>query len=103
MYKKFILFSVVGILFIYAAGCATLFKRSSDPVIFSSNEGDTKVFVYGKYVGTVPVKVEMKPNETHVIAFKKKGYKRVYYKLTPDMAAGYIILDIFYRLIIWQG
>ena len=85
----------MGILsLLFFAGCATLFKGTSQKVGYSSDPSGAKVYVNGQLVGTTPFELEMKANRTYTIEFRKEGYENKTVVLNNSIGAGWIILDV---------
>ncbi len=80
-------------------GCATIFKGSTDTVNFSSDPSGAKVYVNGSLMGTVPLQLELKSNQTYTIEFRKEGYDNKTVILNNSVGAGYIVLDILFGLV----
>ncbi len=76
------------------AGCATLFKGTTQKVSYSSDPTGAKVYVNGQLMGTTPFELEMKANRTYTIEFRKEGYENKVVVLNNSIGAGWIILDI---------
>jgi hypothetical protein len=80
-------------------GCATIFKGSTDTVNFSSDPSGAKVYVNGSLMGTVPLQLELKSNQTYTIEFRKEGYENKTVVLNNSVGAGWIILDVLFGLV----
>jgi hypothetical protein len=80
-------------------GCATIFKGSTDTVSFSSDPSGAKVYVNGQLMGTVPLQLELKSNQSYTIEFRKEGYENRTVILNNSVGAGWIILDVLFGLV----
>jgi hypothetical protein len=76
------------------AGCATLFKGTTQKVSYSSDPTGAKVYVNGQYMGNTPFELEMKSNRTYTIEFRKEGYENKVIVLNNSIGVGWIILDV---------
>jgi len=79
---------------VLVGGCATLFKGSTDGVSFSSDPDGAKVYVNGTLLGTTPVQLELKSENSYSIEFRKEGYENRTVLLNNSVGAGWIVLDI---------
>lgn len=99
MYNIGRFFCLIAIIVFTANGCATILKGSTDTVSFSSDPSGAKVYVNGSLMGTVPIQLELKSNQTYTIEFRKEGYENKTVILNNSVGAGYIILDILFGLV----
>lgn len=81
------------------AGCATIFKGSTEPVNFGSTPAGAEVYLNGIQMGTTPFKLQLKSNQTYFIEFRKDGYINRTVVLNSSLSPGYLILDILFGLI----
>lgn len=65
----------------------------------ASDPQGAQVYVNGDYVGTTPVKIELKNNKDYSIEFRKDGYRSKTYQLGKHLGAGWIILDVLFGLV----
>jgi hypothetical protein len=77
------------------AGCATIFSPGPDPVAFGSDPQGAEVIVNGQSMGHTPVTLELRPEKTYTVTFRKDGYEPASVTLTTHVQAGWVVLDIF--------
>jgi hypothetical protein len=88
MYNIGRFFCLIAIIIFTANGCATILKGSTDTVSFSSDPSGAKVYVNGSLMGTVPIQLELKSNQTYTIEFRKEGYENKTVILNNSVGAG---------------
>ena len=76
-------------------GCATIFSPGPDPVKFGSDPQGAEVIVNGQSMGYTPVELELRPEKTYTVTFRKQGYESATVTLTTHVQAGWVVLDIF--------
>jgi hypothetical protein len=94
--KKFFILAAVVCLF--ANGCATLFKGTSEEVRFESKPTGAEVWIDGIKFGTTPAVFKLESKKTYAIEFKMDGKTRAV-RPTNHMQAGYLVLDILAGLV----
>jgi len=83
----------------FCTGCATLFSKSNQKVMFQTNEPGANVFLDGQLVGKTPVEFEINNNNDHIVRFEKTGFESNTVFLNTSIGGGWIILDILGGLI----
>ena len=81
------------------SACATIFKGSKEAVNFTSQPQGAKVIVNGTVLGTTPVELNLKTNQSYTIEFKKDGYQTRTVVLNNSVSGGYVVLDVLGGLI----
>ncbi len=76
-------------------GCATICSPGPDPVDFGSKPQGAELIVNGRSMGYTPVMLELRPEKTYSVTFRKDGYEPVTVTLTSHVQAGWVVLDIF--------
>ncbi|MBI4811014.1 MAG: PEGA domain-containing protein [Ignavibacteriales bacterium] len=102
MKSKFATFFAVPIIvacLLYCAGCATIFKGSSEKVDISSDPFGAKVYVNGNLMGKTPLQLKLQSSKTYYIEFAKDGYENKTVLITNSVGAGWIILDVIFGLV----
>lgn len=87
----------IGSLFlmvILLAGCATLFKGSTEKVNFGSDPAGARVYVNGQHMGTTPLELRLESKRSYTIEFRKEGFQNKTVLISNSVGAGWIILDI---------
>jgi hypothetical protein len=87
----------IGSLFlvvILLAGCATLFKGSTEKVNFGSDPVGARVYVNGQHMGTTPLELRLESKRSYTIEFRKEGFQNKTVLISSSVGAGWIILDI---------
>ena len=92
--KKIIYLSILMLSLITFTGCATLFGSKSHSLSVNSNPPQADIYVNGERMGTTPVKLELDPQETYSIEFRKDGYKSITKVVKGSVAVKWIVLDI---------
>jgi CRISPR/Cas system-associated exonuclease Cas4 (RecB family) len=90
-------FLVLGLVFLLA-GCATLFKGTSEEVSFGSNPVGAEIYIDGKLMGKTPAAFQLITKKVYVIEFKL-GDKTKTVNLNNKVGAGWIILDVLAGLV----
>ncbi len=76
-------------------GCAAILSSGPDPVFFNSAPEGAQVIVNGDNLGTTPVELELHPDVTYVITFRRDGCEDATTTLETHVQAGYAVLDVF--------
>lgn len=79
--------------------CATLFGPKTNALSISSSPDGAEVYVNGFKRGTTPVELNLKPDQSYTIEFRKEGYQSVTRVVNTKVGAGWIVLDILGGLI----
>ncbi len=81
------------------SNCATIFKGEYRDVRINSEPDDTQVFVNGEFQGRTPLKLELRPDESYTIEFRRKGYKTEVRQIQNKIGVGWIVLDVIFGLV----
>ncbi|MFC2166373.1 PEGA domain-containing protein [Acidobacteriota bacterium] len=81
------------------SNCATIFKGEYRDVRINSEPGDAQVFVNGEFQGRTPLKLELRPDESYTIEFKREGYKTQVRQIKNKIGVGWIVLDVVFGLV----
>lgn len=92
-------FCLIAVSALIFNGCALIFQGTRQNVSFDSSPTAAEVWVNGAKVGLTPCKVDLKRNQEYTIEFKKEGYQTKSYRITNNIGAGWVILDILGGLI----
>jgi hypothetical protein len=76
------------------SGCAVVFKGEADKLILSSEPEGARVCVGRQCLGTTPLTVELRPQNTFALKFRKAGYQTETFTLRSHVGATWAILDI---------
>lgn len=95
MTKRMEVFSVLAMAAAALTGCATIFSPGPDPVEFGSDPQGAEVIVNGQSMGYTPVTLQLRPEKTYTVTFKKDGYEPTTVTLTTHVQAGWVVLDVF--------
>lgn len=79
--------------------CAFVFKGERRDIRFNSEPEGARVFINGEFYGRTPVKLELEPEESYVIEFRREGYEPVTRQLTNHVGVGWVILDVVTGLV----
>ena len=91
---------IVLVTFVFMlSNCATIFKGEYRDVRINSEPDDTQVYVNGEFQGRTPLKLELRPNESYTIEFRRKGYKTEVRQIKNKIGVGWIVLDVVSGLI----
>ena len=81
------------------SNCATVFNDQEPLVDIGSQPAGADVYVDGDYVGTTPVQVELSVHREHRIVFRKEGFDDRTFRLSNEVGALWIVLDVVTGLI----
>ena len=87
------------VLSLHFAGCATLFKGTTQDVHFNSNPQKARVIVNGVDMGETPLAVKLESRKTYTIEFRAEGFKSKTYTISNHVGAGWILLDVLAGLV----
>ena len=85
---------VLTLSLLFFAGCAAIFKGSSEDIELSSDPQGAKVYLNNQYVGITPTYMRLKSDRTYHFEFHKEGYKVRPVYLGSSVGAGWVVLDI---------
>ena len=81
------------------SNCATIFKGEYRDVSINSEPNDTQVYINGEFHGRTPLKLELRPDESYTIEFRREGYKTEVRQIKNKIGAGWIVLDVIFGLV----
>jgi hypothetical protein len=84
---------------LFLTSCATIFSSKEKDLMVTSNPSDTEVYVNEKMMGKTPLELELKPDKTYVIKFKREGYQTVERVVNSKTGAGWIVMDILFGVV----
>ncbi|MBN2198777.1 MAG: PEGA domain-containing protein [Candidatus Aminicenantes bacterium] len=90
---------LIAALLLATWSCATLFKGTTEDVIFSSNPDPAEVWVNGAKLGVTPCTLNLETKQRYTIEFRKEGFKTEIRNLTNHVGAGWIVLDVVAGLV----
>ncbi len=91
---------IVLVTFVFMlSNCATIFKGEYRDVRINSEPDDTQVYVNGEFQGRTPLKLELRPNESYTIEFRRKGYKTEVRQIKNKIGVGWIVLDVIFGVV----
>ena len=93
--QRIALIAVVMVLVLTIAGCATLFKGSTENVSFASDPEKAAVFINGTYFGDTPFELNLQSNDNYTVEFRKDGYTGKTVLINNKVGIGWVVLDIF--------
>ncbi|MFC2160621.1 PEGA domain-containing protein [Acidobacteriota bacterium] len=79
--------------------CATIFKGEFRDIDFGSEPYDAQVIVNGEFMGRTPLKLELRPDTSYTIEFRKAGYKPEVRQIRNKIGVGWIVLDAVLGLV----
>ena len=82
------------LLAVAASGCATLFNAGQKTIPMASMPSEAEVWIDGTLRGVTPLSLELNNHTSHVVVFKKEGYKDVTCNLDTEVGARWVILDV---------
>jgi hypothetical protein len=95
MKRKLVVIVVLALAAAALTGCGTIFSPGPDPVDFGSEPEGAEVIVNGQSMGYTPVTLQLRPEKTYTVTFRKDGYEPSTVTLTTHVQAGWVVLDIF--------
>ena len=81
------------------SNCATIFKGEYRDVRINSEPDDTQVYINGEFQGRTPLKLELRPDESYTIEFRRKGYKTEIRQIKNKIGVGWIVLDVIFGVV----
>jgi len=81
------------------SNCATIFKGEYRDVSINSEPNDTQVYINGEFQGRTPLKLELRPDESYTIEFRRQGYKTEVRQIQNKIGVGWIVLDVIFGLV----
>ncbi len=97
--KKIVSLMVLVTFVFMLSNCATIFKGEYRDIRFNSAPADAMVFINGEFHGRTPLKLELRPDESYTIEFRKEGFKTEVREIHNKIGAGWIVLDVVSGLI----
>jgi len=76
------------------SNCATLFGPKSHSISANSNPIGAEVIVDGVSMGVTPVKLELDPQKSYTIEYRKNGYRPITKVVKGKVGTKWIILDV---------
>lgn len=86
---------LIGSFLLLTCGCATVFKGEFRTVKIGSEPDGAMVFINGEFTGRSPVKLELRPNTSYTVEFRKEGYQTEVRRIKNEIGVGWIIMDVF--------
>ena len=90
---------ITAVLVLLLSGCATLFGSDTKIISFGSRPEAAEVLIDGASYGTTPVSLELNNHESHVVVFRKAGYRDITCNLDASVETTWVILDVLGGLI----
>ena len=90
---------ITAVLVLLLSGCATLFGSDTKIISFGSRPEAAEVLIDGASYGTTPVSLELNNHESHVVVFRKEGYRDITCNLDASVETTWVILDVLGGLI----
>ncbi len=81
------------------SNCATIFKGEYRDISFSSKPYDAQVYVNGEFRGRTPLELELRPDTSYTIEFRRQGYKTEIRQIKNKIGVGWIVLDAVLGLV----
>jgi hypothetical protein len=81
------------------SNCATIFKGEYRDISINSEPDDTQVYVNGEFQGRTPLKLELRPDESYTIEFRRPGYKTEVRQIQNKIGVGWVVLDVVFGLV----
>jgi hypothetical protein len=86
---------VILIAFVFMlSNCATIFKGEYRKVRINSEPDEARVYINGVYQGRTPLKLELRPDESYTIEFRREGYKTEVRHIKNKIGWGWVVLDV---------
>ena len=97
MKKIIIRLSVFSVLMIFASGCTTVLKGTSQTINFESSPSGATIFLDGERVGTTPLNLSLKKSKYKSLRVELEGYNSVSRQLDREYDL-VTLLNIFWDL-----
>jgi hypothetical protein len=85
---------ILGCLVFSLSGCATIFRGEHRQLSIESEPKAAQVYINGIYYGRTPLRIELRPNQSYTIEFKKEGYETEVRRIKNEIGVGWIVLDV---------
>ena len=92
--KKVISLSILIVFVFMLSNCATIFKGEYRNVRINSDPDGAKVYINGDYFGETPLKLELRPNQSYTVEFRREGYKTEVRQIQNRIGWGWVVLDV---------
>jgi hypothetical protein len=99
MLRKMIAFGLMIVVSPLFFGCATLLAPKTHPLSLASEPHGAQVFVNGVNMGSTPLRLELKADQTYTIEFRKEGYENQTHIVHSKVGAGWVIVDVLFGLV----
>ena len=76
------------------SNCATIFKGEYRDVRINSEPDNAQVYVNGEFQGRTPLKLELRPDESYTIEFRREGYNTQVRQIKNKIGVGWVVLDV---------
>lgn len=97
--KRTTRFSIILVLALVTSACATLFNSGVKTVSLGSEPAGAEVLINGITRGTTPVSLDLNNHETHIVVFRREGYRDTTCTLTSSVGAKWVVLDVLFGLV----
>lgn len=95
MKKLFFTIAYFLLLLVLFPSCATLIGPKTNSLSLSSNPPNANVCINGANLGTTPLNLDLIPNKSYTIEYKKEGFKTVTRTVSSRVNIGWVALDFF--------
>ena len=92
--KKVISLSILIVFVFMLSNCATIFKGEYRNVRINSEPDGAKVYINGDYHGETPLRLELRPNQSYTVEFRRDGYKTEVRQIQNKIGWGWVVLDV---------
>ena len=92
--KKTVSILVLMTFVLMLSNCATIFKGEYRDISINSEPDDAQVYVNGEFQGRTPLKLELRPDQSYTIEFRRAGYKIQVKQIHNNIGVGWIVLDV---------
>ena len=82
-----------------ASGCATFLNSDIKTVAFGSVPAGAEVWIDGGSYGVTPISLDLNNHESHVVVFRREGYRDTTCNLTASVGTTWVVLDILLGLV----
>ena len=91
--KKILVLAMASLAF-GSVGCAALFNSKVKPVAMTTSPDDAEVIIDGMSRGRTPLTLELQPNRSYTITFRKPGFADNTQVLTNQVGTTWVVLDV---------
>lgn len=92
--RKTVSLVILAAFILMLSNCATIFKGEYRDVRLHSEPEGAQVYVNGVFQGRTPVKLDLRPDQSYTIEFRRDGFKTEVRHIKNQIGWGWVVLDV---------